>query len=78
MHHVYLACLCDISNQCDNQCCCDNECNSTVPALVLQWDEYGLCADDTLPIPVCGTNTTQPNIQDLYSGIRTLYTVNVH
>ena len=68
-----LECLCDITDQCDSECCCDSNCDSS---LVLKWQGYNLCLDDGFGIPFCSRlQQTDVNILDLHSGLRTIYSV---
>ena len=67
------ACLCDISDSCDFECCCDPECETIV---VEELDKYGKCSDDGFGIPYCaGLNETDIHPDDLYSGLSTIYAV---
>lgn len=67
-------CLCDVTDNCDMECCCDSECITTLGTIL---SGYGRCTDDSFGIPLCsGINITDLHIDDLYSGLRTIYTVN--
>ena len=67
------ACLCDVTDNCDSECCCDQECLAGLNSILGQ---YNKCADDGFGIPLCSNvNITDLHIADLYSGLRTIYTV---
>lgn len=66
-------CLCDVSDQCDYECCCDAECSYT---LTKKLSELKKCDDDGFGIPYCQNfNETDLHTRDLYSGLSTIYTV---
>lgn len=73
LHNNKKECLCDITSQCDSECCCDNNCDSS---LITKWQSYKLCHDDNFGIPFCSKLAqTDVNILDLHSGLRTIYSV---
>lgn len=71
---LYSTCLCDISDTCDDQCCCDSDCSSK---FITQLTAFGRCQSNGFGIPFCANMTwTDVNQNDLFSGLKTIYTVN--
>ena len=70
----YTACLCNITDQCDIECCCDSDCSTS---LINGWKQFNYCWNDGMGIPFCSSLTDDEdiNVLDMYSGLRTIYTV---
>lgn len=72
---ISTSCLCDISDSCDYECCCDSECPAEVTTIL---KKYNRCDDDNFGIPLCDRlNLTDVHYDDLYSGLKTIYTVSL-